>query len=176
MSIVYLLSGSNLGNRRENLCNAVSAVRQLAGEVTQLSPVYESPAWGFDHPNSFLNQAIAFTTSLTPDALLQSVLDIEIKLGRQRQNTGYEARTIDIDILFYDKLILKSEKFIIPHPRLHQRRFALLPLSAIDGGFIHPILNKSINELLILCQDQSPVLEYKELARCTEEGGNRDAI
>ena len=176
MSIVYLLSGSNLGNRWENLCNAVAAIKQLTGEITHLSPVYESPAWGFDHPKAFLNQAIQLTTKLSPNAILQSILDIETRLGRKRNNAGYEARIIDIDILFYDNLIIDTKDLIIPHPRLHERRFALLPLLAIDAGFVHPVMNKNINEMLEACHDQSPVYEYKEQETCSEKGGNANAI
>jgi deoxyguanosine kinase len=176
MSIAYLLSGSNLGNRWENLCNAAAAIRRLEVKVEQLSPVYESPAWGFDHPEAFLNQAIKLTTSLSPDDLLKCILEIENQLGRKRSAGGYEARTIDIDILFYDDRIINSNDLIIPHPRLHLRKFALVPISTIDNDLIHPGFNKSIGQLLKECQDQSQIQAYTVFETCAEEGGIGDAV
>lgn len=172
MSIAYLLLGSNLGNRREHLCNAKEAINRVAGKVLQLSEVYESPAWGFDHPRDFLNQALKLETLLEAHKLLTTILEIESKLGRERSTNGYEARSIDIDILFYDDILINEQDLIIPHPRLHVRRFALLPLSSIAGDYMHPSLKKSVNELLVCCPDDSEVKLYNDLDPCTKvEGG-----
>lgn len=163
MSIAYLLSGSNQGNRSKNLQKAVSYLDDLAGEVSKCSPVFESPAWGFDHPTPFLNQALELKTSLSPDELLKSILQIEEKCGRLRaEGGGYEARTLDIDILFFDDLVIDTAELTIPHPRLHLRRFALLPLSLIAGELIHPTLDKPISELLMACPDTAHVSQIED--------------
>ncbi len=163
MSIAYLLSGSNQGDRSRNLLDAISNINKMAGEIVECSPLFESPAWGFDHPSPFLNQAIKLKTSLEATALLQTLLLIESKCGRVRNSTGqYEARTLDIDILFYDDIIIDTDGLVIPHPRVHLRRFALTPLSAIAPQLIHPVTGKSIQEMLLECQDDSTVTEFTE--------------
>ena len=156
MSIAYLLSGSNQGDRTRNLQDAISYINNLAGKIVECSLLFESPAWGFEHPSAFLNQAIKLMTSLEAEELLQTLLFIESKCGRVRKDTGqYEARTLDIDILFYDDSIIETEGLVIPHPRVHLRRFALTPLSEIAPQLVHPLLGKSIQELLEECQDES---------------------
>ncbi|MDT8392369.1 MAG: 2-amino-4-hydroxy-6-hydroxymethyldihydropteridine diphosphokinase [Bacteroidales bacterium] len=157
MSIAYLLTGSNLGQRQENLCLAVSALNGNAGKVQALSAIYESPPWGFEHPNAFLNQAIRLDTTLSPQELLKVILRTETLLGRQRDHNGYAARTIDIDILFYDNIIRTDKTLSIPHPRLHERRFALTPLADIAAGLIHPVIKKTVKELLDYCTDNSKI-------------------
>jgi 2-amino-4-hydroxy-6-hydroxymethyldihydropteridine diphosphokinase len=157
MSVVYLLTGSNQGNRKQNLYRAVHALNEFAGEVSQVSSIYESPAWGFDHPDDFLNQAIALNTELSPYQLLDKILQLEANMGRTRNHKGYEARIIDIDILLYDELILQEEHLIIPHPRLEERRFALTPLAEIAAKIVHPKSQTSIQELLEICYDNSQV-------------------
>lgn len=159
MSIAYLLSGSNLGNRAGNLQRAVSFIQRGAGNIS-CSPVYESPSWGFEHPIPFLNQVIELQTSLSPSSLLHMLLKIERECGRTRSGNGYEARTLDIDILFYDDIIIDSAELSIPHPRLHLRRFALMPLSVIAPDLKHPVTGKSIRELLNECPDDSIVTEF----------------
>jgi len=176
MSIVYLLSGSNLGKRWENLYNAEKEIRKLEVELISLSPVFESPAWGFEHPEAFLNQAIELRTSLKPKVLLESLLNIENILGRTRNNNGYEARVIDIDILFYDDLIINESDLIIPHPRLHLRRFALLPMSKLNAALVHPLYNKTISDLMYACEDKSIVNEYPEEILIDRKGGKANAV
>jgi 2-amino-4-hydroxy-6-hydroxymethyldihydropteridine diphosphokinase len=171
MSIAYLLSGSNQGERSEYLQKAVLHLSDLAGEVTKCSPLFESPAWGFEHPSPFLNQAVELKTMLSPEELLEAILGIEAACGRVRNGAGgYEARTLDIDILFYDNVIINTPKLSIPHPRLHLRRFALLPLSFIAGEADHPGLGKSVTELLTECTDTSRVeiFEYS-CCNCSKE-------
>lgn len=169
MSIVYLLSGSNLGKRQQNLSRAVHALHGLVGEVKQVSGIYESPSWGFDHPNDFLNQAIALRTQLTPHQLLDQILHLESKMGRIRKHNGYEARIIDIDILLFEELILHDDQLIIPHPRLEERRFALKPLAEIASTILHPQRRISIQELLEICPDKSQIQLF---AKATADGLN----
>lgn len=176
MSIAYLLSGSNQGDRVGNLEAAITSIGKLAGEIIQCSPVFESPAWGFDHPSPFLNQAIKLKTSLEPEELLKTLLSIEDDCGRTRNNMDeYEARTLDIDILLYENAIIKSPQLIVPHPRMHLRRFTLLPLSSIAANIVHPVIHKSIQELLKECPDDSIVRESKDCTCCSKKEV-RDAV
>lgn len=176
MSIAYLLLGSNLGNRRVHLCNAEEAIKRAAGKILRSSDVFESPAWGFDDPRAFLNQALKLETPMEAYPLLKTILDIESKLGRERSTNTYKARNIDIDILFYDDIIINQQDLIIPHPRLHLRRFVLEPLSSIAGDYIHPSLKKSVNELLECCPDDSEVKLYNELDPCANVEGGGHAL
>jgi 2-amino-4-hydroxy-6-hydroxymethyldihydropteridine diphosphokinase len=174
MSIAYLLSGSNEGDRSGNLQKARSHLRNLAGEIRKCSPVFESPAWGFEHPTHFLNQALELHTALSAEDLLKTILRIEEECGRVRSETGgYEARTLDIDILFFDCMVIASPELTIPHPRLHLRRFALLPLSRIAGELMHPTLDKSITELLMACPDATHVSQIEDCCCACREKEER---
>ncbi len=178
MSIAYLLSGSNLGDRAENLQNAITYIGKLGGEIVECSSVFESSSWGFDHPTPFLNQTLKVKTSLEPHELLKTLLKIEDKCGRIRRNIEeYESRTLDIDILFYDDLVIEDPDLTIPHPLLHMRRFTLLPLSTIAAGLVHPILHKSVKELLDACPDNSLVTEASNCScSCYEKKEADDAV
>lgn len=158
MSIVYLLLGSNLGDRHNHLNKATSLIGLKAGSIRQKSRIYESPPWGFEHPQNFLNQALEIETTYAPKLLLHTLQEIENDMGRERNPGGnYEARTIDIDIIFYDNIIIGEKDLCIPHPRLHERKFALLPLKEINPQFYHPLLKKPIEQLLLDCDDESTV-------------------
>ncbi len=176
MSIAYLLLGSNLGNRLENLHKAHACLNDLVDETLKISFVYESPSWGFEHPSRFLNQAVKIGTGLSATELLKDILDIEKKLGRIRRKDAYEARSIDIDMLFFDDMIIQQKDLIIPHPRLHLRRFALLPLADIDPGLIHPLMSKSIVELITACPDKSDVVRYTHDESSYKMEGCRNAV
>jgi 2-amino-4-hydroxy-6-hydroxymethyldihydropteridine diphosphokinase len=160
-SLAYLLTGSNLGDRIGHLASAAGLLNAMAGEIVKYSPVYESPPWGFDHPTAFLNQAIALKTSVKPADLLAIIHDIEKSSGRRRgEGNTYEARTLDIDIIFYGQEIIGEHDLQIPHPRMHLRRFTLLPLCDIAPGLVHPLLKKNMRELLDDCSDDSDVSCY----------------
>ena len=147
MNEAYLLIGGNVGNRMEWLEKARKSIETLCGEVTRVSSIYETEAWGNQQQESFLNQAIQLETSLNEQQLLETILDIETRLGRKRE-VRYGPRTIDIDILFYNDLVIDSDHLVIPHPEIENRRFALECLNEIAPGKIHPKLLKTISQLL----------------------------
>lgn len=132
-------------------------IHSTVGSVVKISPIYETPAWGFDGDN-FYNCCIAVETSLKPSVLLEKLLEIETRLGRKRnEGTGYASRTVDIDILYYDREIINTEALTIPHPNLQLRRFVLKPLADIAPQFYHPVLKKDTRNLLQECKDKSNI-------------------
>ena len=144
--IVYLALGSNMGNRLSNL---KAAVLNLTPQMTvkQKSSVYETPPWGFTEQDAFLNQVVKVTTYLEPEPLLRHLKRMETALGRV-PNFQNGPRVIDIDILFFDNTIINTPPLMVPHPRLHERAFVLVPLAEIEPDFIHPILQRPINKIL----------------------------
>ena len=157
MNRVFLQLGSNEGNSNALLQKAIMLINDHIGKVINQSAVYESEAWGNLNQNNFLNQVIAINTSMDPKELLHAVLKIENKLGRKRVE-HWGPRTMDIDILFYENQIIKDEpELIVPHPRIEQRKFVLTPMNEIASEFIHPILKRSISQLLYLCEDSGKV-------------------
>lgn len=158
----YLSIGSNKGDKFQNLQRTVDKLNVNAGKVTALSKVYTSPAWGFES-DDFLNACLAIDTQLSPEALLQTMLGIEKDLGRIRSGRkGYTARTIDIDIIFYEDETIDNTILKIPHPHLQNRKFVLQPLADIAPGKIHPTLRKSTSELLDNCDDNSELIIYNK--------------
>ncbi|MBO7439698.1 MAG: 2-amino-4-hydroxy-6-hydroxymethyldihydropteridine diphosphokinase [Bacteroidales bacterium] len=148
----YLSLGSNLGDRADNLRRAIEQIAASVGTVTMQSPIYETQSWGYSDED-YLNQTIACETALTPLQLLQTVNTIESQMGRIRSGNGYEARPIDIDILFYDNEILDTPQLVIPHPKIALRRFVLQPTADIAPDFVHPTIHKTIRQLLEECED-----------------------
>jgi len=162
MSETYLLLGGNIGDTKAILNDAIKLIVSLCGIVLKKSSIYKSEAWGFKSEQAFLNQVILLQTKLSPEVLLHTILSIEQQLGRERNtNEGYSSRLIDIDILFYDNQIINQESIIVPHPLLHKRRFTLLPLNEIAKDYMHPIFNKSVNELLLECKDNLIVKKHQ---------------
>lgn len=153
MSLVYLGLGSNLGDRLQNITTAIIKLSSIA-KFKVCSSIWETSPWGLTDQNYFLNCVALFETTLQPLELLEEIARIEVGLGRERERflvslgTRFGPRTIDIDILFYDALIIDTPTLIIPHPLLHKRKFVLLPLSEIAPKLTHPILKKEIQELL----------------------------
>ncbi|HEY0678097.1 MAG TPA: 2-amino-4-hydroxy-6-hydroxymethyldihydropteridine diphosphokinase [Chitinophagaceae bacterium] len=156
MNQTYLLIGGNVGKRHENLEKAAILVGSEAGKVVNRSAIYETAAWGREDQPSFLNQVLQVETSKDPHELLEALLLIEKRMGRERLEK-YGPRTIDIDILLFNDLVLETGSLVIPHPQMHMRRFALAPLAEIAAGVIHPGLKKSIDELLLECPDKLTV-------------------
>lgn len=158
----FILLGSNMGNREELLGEAIELIELRCGKVVLKSSLYESEPWGFETENLFLNQAIAIESALAPYDLLKELLTIEAELGRKRKenHVGYESRPIDLDIIYYDDIINDDEDLILPHPRLHLRRFVLMPLCEIAPDFIHPIIHETNSALLEKCEDHSEIRLY----------------
>jgi 2-amino-4-hydroxy-6-hydroxymethyldihydropteridine diphosphokinase len=143
-----------MGDRLSNLKQARTFISTDIGTIEEESSVYESEPWGFDHENMFLNQVIRIETNFSPEDLMRECLDIEKRMGRIRSNSGYDARSIDIDILFYGQEVVDSEKLKVPHPQIQNRAFVLVPLNEIAPMFRHPILGLTINGLLDHCEDK----------------------
>jgi 2-amino-4-hydroxy-6-hydroxymethyldihydropteridine diphosphokinase len=156
MNTAYLLIGGNLGDRAAYLAEAVKQISARCGRVTSTSSLYETAAWGNTNQPAFYNQAISVETILEPEILLERLLAIEIEMGRVRTEK-YGPRTIDLDILMIDDRILDTPTLTIPHPQLQNRRFALLPLVEIAPELNHPVLDKTIHELLLICLDKLDV-------------------
>ncbi|MDB5262594.1 MAG: 2-amino-4-hydroxy-6-hydroxymethyldihydropteridine diphosphokinase [Adhaeribacter sp.] len=159
MPATYLLLGSNQGQRASFLAAATALLANQAGPVTRKSAIYETAAWGLEDQAAFLNQVLQVSTDLSPEKLLVQINLIEIELGRERI-IKWGARVIDIDILYYDDLVLQSPELIIPHPHLQARRFTLMPLAEIAPAFRHPVFGKTNQELLAECPDNLPVALY----------------
>lgn len=153
MAIVFLSLGSNLGNRSANLKTAIEIISAKAGIVLQMSGMYETQAWGYNG-NNFLNMVVQMETLLEPLALLKVLKETEREMGRIKTSEGYVDRSIDIDILFYDQTVLNSENLTIPHPQLQNRLFVLVPFVEVAPDFFHPVLQKSMKELLDSCPDK----------------------
>jgi 2-amino-4-hydroxy-6-hydroxymethyldihydropteridine diphosphokinase len=154
---VYLSLGSNIGDRIRYLKRAIGKIGESDSVVIRkISPVYETDPVGNPDQPRFLNVVISIETTLKPLRLLDYLLDIEEKLGRER-NEKWGPRTIDLDILLFDELITSSDRLTLPHPRMHQRKFVLVPLSQVNPNLFHPSLKKSVEDLLRLCPDQSKV-------------------
>lgn len=153
---IYLLLGSNLGNRQQNLQQATNLIHQEAGKIVGSSGVFETAAWGKIDQSDFLNQVLQLESDLAPEELLTKILSIETRLGRVRTEKWGE-RTIDIDILYYADVVMATNPLNLPHPGIPVRRFVLRPLCDIAPEFIHPGLKKSNSQLLAECQDTSSV-------------------
>ncbi len=150
--LVYILLGSNQGILAQQLENACLAIENEIGIIEDKSSYYQTAAWGNTQQDAFLNQVILVRTELNPKETLEKLLAIETKMGRQRI-TKWEPRMIDLDILFYDVLVLNEKDLIIPHPHIQDRMFTLAPLVEIAAAFIHPVLHLSMKTLLEICPD-----------------------
>ncbi|HEX7414426.1 MAG TPA: 2-amino-4-hydroxy-6-hydroxymethyldihydropteridine diphosphokinase [Bacteroidia bacterium] len=159
MNEVYLCLGGNLGNCLATFKQAFIYIEQKVGRIKLYSSIYQSKAWEMMDAPDFYNQVIKVETTLAAQQLMVILLDIEKALGRERTDTiiGYQNRVIDIDVLFFNNEIIKTNTLQIPHPRLHLRKFVLEPLHEIAPTHFHPLLKKNITELLALCPDNGEV-------------------
>ena len=154
---VILSLGSNIGEKLRNLEVAISCIHESVGTVVKVSKVYETPSWGFES-DSFLNLCLAMHSNKTAIKILDGIQEIEKKLGRnQKTSLEYEARTIDIDIIFFNNDIITSENLTIPHSQMHLRKFVLVPLLDLQTDFFHPKTNQNLKQLLDDCPDKSDI-------------------
>ena len=162
MNVTYLCLGGNIGNRGKALSIAFVKITEQIGEIRAKSNIYETEAWGVKNQQAYLNQCLEVNTKLSASELIHTLLFIEKELGRERTvNENYEPRTIDIDILFFNQEIIDTDLLTVPHPRLHLRKFVLIPLNEICSDFLHPLLNKTIFSLMNDCPDTSNVKPFK---------------
>jgi 2-amino-4-hydroxy-6-hydroxymethyldihydropteridine diphosphokinase len=156
MNKAYLLIGGNEGNRFFYLKQALLQIERFCGEIVQQSSLYETAAWGKTDQPAFLNQVLLVHTRLDASELMAAILQVEETLGRKRIEK-YGSRTIDIDILFFNNEIINQPQLQIPHQEIQNRRFALEPMNEIAPGLLHPVLHKTIQQLLLECGDKLDV-------------------
>lgn len=159
MNKTYLLLGSNMGNRQQKMLQAIKHIERLIGKVIRQSNLYQTAAWGKTNQPDFLNQVIVVETNLSATETMQTILAIEEKLGRIR-TVKNASRTIDIDILFFNKEIINQKDLSVPHPEIPNRRFVLVPLNELSPNMKHPVLNKTIHQLLEICPDKLDVKKF----------------
>lgn len=158
MNQVFLCLGGNKGDVVSTFSNVINYFAESIGVVEKKSSVYQTAAWGDENQDDYLNQVIQINTKLTPDKLLENCLHIEQKYGRFRdKNNQWASRSIDIDILLYSNQQIVEKNLIIPHPRMLQRNFVMIPLAEIAGEIIHPIINKKISDLVLETKDSLKV-------------------
>ena len=160
---IVLSLGSNLGNRQQNLIDCIIALHQKVGTVVKASSYYESDAWGFKS-TPFFNCAVVIHSTKNVLKILKSIQKIEKNLGRIKlESSEYQARIIDIDIISFDEEVIELHNLIVPHQHLQARKFVLLPLQEVLSDWKHPVLNKSVSELLIVCTDKGNCLKIDKL-------------
>lgn len=152
MKGIYLLLGTNLGDRAINLANAINLAAEQGVVIKAVSAIYETAAWGIEEQPGFLNQVLEVETTLSAEELLKTILAIELEMGRVRIQKWGE-RLIDIDILYYHDQVIDSPELTVPHPEIQSRRFTLVPLVELAAEELHPVLQKTQAELLAVCPD-----------------------
>ena len=160
---VVLSIGSNHGNRLENIESCLQLIHHQVATVVKVSKVYESPSWGFES-NPFYNIAVVVHTYDSADNILNKVLAIESQMGRVRnENSGYQSRSIDIDIIAFDNEIINTSQLKVPHPLMQERIFVLKPMLDLNLEWIHPILNQTVAELLSITEDKSECIAIQNI-------------
>ncbi len=164
MHKVFLGIGGNIGNKADNFNKVYTFVKNELGKIAKRSSVYETPPWGFSADENFWNQVLIVETELSPNELLQKIAEIENQFGREREIGKYNSREMDIDILYYDDIFIETETLIIPHPRIHQRKFVLVPLNEIAPDFKHPLFRLTSFQMLENCRDESVILKLEKFS------------
>lgn len=155
-AVLYLILGSNLNEPKTQLEKARNEISGSIGKIVKTSSIYATAPWGNSNQSYFINQVLKVNTTLTPLETMQTILSIEAKMGRIRTEKN-APRIIDIDILFFDKAHIDVPNLQIPHPKIQERKFVLVPLNEIASSLNHPVLKKSIHQLLEDCEDMLPV-------------------
>jgi 2-amino-4-hydroxy-6-hydroxymethyldihydropteridine diphosphokinase len=157
MHKIYLGIGGNIGNKQINFKEVYQMIDNELGTTEKTSSIYETPPWGFQSDDPFWNSVIEISSNLTPETLLSKIHSIEDDFGRKRGKERYSSREIDIDILYIDDIFMETDSLIIPHPRIHQRKFVLVPLAEIAPNFKHPLFRQTSIEMLENCKDESVI-------------------
>lgn len=158
---LYLLLGGNLGDKKQVFAEVAKRLTELLGEITALSSIYETEPWGFESEDIFWNQVLEFSTRFSAEEVLLLTQHLEADMGRVRKENQYTSRIIDIDILFYGNQVINQENLVVPHPRIQERKFALIPLCEIASTLVHPVFQKSVEQLLNECNDSLRVEKVK---------------
>lgn len=152
--------GSNLGNSEQHILNAIQGISCSSGKVVYQSDLYQTESWGPVKQNDFINQMLVIKTIFPPVLLMKKLLNLELKLGRKRKEK-YGPRIIDIDILFNENNIVNHPDLTLPHPEISKRKFVLLPLLSFNSELKHPVLKKTIKQLMDECEDKLAVKKWK---------------
>ena len=155
--VIYLSIGSNIGERMLNIVKARGLISNQLGVVQSVSSTYETGAWGYTSVNRYYNICLSLSTTLSPQNVLSEIKSIEVSMGRVRDNSGYSDRIIDIDLLFYGNEVIEIPGLKVPHPRLGERKFVLVPLLEIAPDLVHPQFQLTIREMAEQCKDNSDI-------------------
>jgi 2-amino-4-hydroxy-6-hydroxymethyldihydropteridine diphosphokinase len=155
MHKVFLGIGGNIGNKQDNFEKVRDCIEKELGKIVAFSSIYETPPWGFHAEDEFRNQIIVIKTKLEAVELLWRIHKIEEKFGRKREGEHYSSREMDVDILYFDDDFIETQNLIIPHPKMHERKFVLVPLCEIAPERKHPLLRLTSLEMLDACRDKS---------------------
>ena len=156
---VFLGIGGNIGNKQLNFIKVAHLIKDRLGEIIKTSSIYETPPWGFVSEDHFWNKVLLIETKLEPEKLLEEIHAIESEFGRNRDFGKYVSREMDIDILYFNDIYAETENLIIPHPRLQNRKFVLVPLTEIAPDFKHPLFRLTNLQLLENCKDESMIIK-----------------
>lgn len=156
---VFLGIGGNIGNKQFNFIKVAHLIKARLGEIIKTSSIYETPPWGFVSEDHFWNQVLLIETELEPEKLLEEIQEIECEFGRKRTIGKYTSREMDVDILYFEDIYIENENLIIPHPRIPNRKFVLVPLVEIAPDFKHPLFRLTNLQLLENCKDESVIIK-----------------
>ncbi len=162
MHKVFLGIGGNIGDKQKNFEDVYPIMENKLGKIINASAIYETPPWGFQSSDPFWNSVIEIESPYPPEQLLEKIHEIENQFGRKRDSENYASRPMDIDILYFDNLYMETETLIIPHRRMHLRKFVLVPLNQIAPNLKHPLLRLTSLEMLENCKDESIIKKVQD--------------